>query len=123
MTDPTKSTTNKGIDTSRAEPLDLTVINDEQAGVYGAFVGDREIAGLPYTVAGPDRLVLLATSVFPEFRHRGVGTELVRRALDDIRTRGKTVTIMCPIVRSFVDDNPRYADLIDARHPGVTRPR
>jgi predicted GNAT family acetyltransferase len=76
------------------------------------------IAGLPYKVAGDDRLVLLATSVF---RKQGVATELIRRVLDDVRAQGKTITIMCPVVRTFIEHNPEYADLIDPTYPGVTK--
>lgn len=108
------------IDDPRGPAFDFAVVNDEKAGIYEAIVGDREIAGLPYNVAGENRLVLLATSVFPEFREQGIATELIRRVLDDLRARGKTVTVMCPVVRTFIDRNPEYADLIDPEHPGVT---
>jgi predicted GNAT family acetyltransferase len=146
MTDPTKPTSHpehpgdtghpdgKGIlsedqallvdevrDGPRAPAIDFTVVNDEKSGTYWAMVGDREIAGLPYPVAGDDRLVLLATSVFPEFRKQGVATELIRRVLDDVRAQGKTVTIMCPVVHTFIDHNPEYAQLIDTKYPGVAK--
>jgi predicted GNAT family acetyltransferase len=101
--------------------FDFAVVNDEKTGVYEAIVGDREIAGMPYNVAGDDRLVLLATSVLPEFRKKGIATELIRRVLDDVRAQGKTVTVMCPIVRTFIEHNREYADLIDPKHPGVTK--
>jgi hypothetical protein len=39
--------------------------------------------------------------------------------LDAVRAQGKTVTIMCQIVRIFIEENPEYADLIDPEHPGV----
>jgi predicted GNAT family acetyltransferase len=100
--------------------LDFTVVNDEKTGAYWAMVGEREIAALPYEVAGDDRLVLLGTSVFPEFRKQGVATELIRRVLDDVRAQRKTVTVMCPVVRTFVEHNPEYANLIDPKYPGVT---
>jgi predicted GNAT family acetyltransferase len=109
------------IDDPHAPAFDFYVVNDEKTGIYKAIVGDTEIAGLPYNVASDDRLVLLATSVFPEFRKQGIATELIRRVLDDVRTQGKTVTVMCPIVRTFIEHNPEYADLIDPRHPGVTK--
>jgi predicted GNAT family acetyltransferase len=146
MTDPTKPTSHpehpgdtghpdgKGIlsedqallvdevrDGPHAPAIDFTVVNDEKSGTYWAMVGDREIAGLPYQVAGDDRLVLLATSVFPEFRKQGVATELIRRVLDDVRAQGKTVTIMCPVVHTFIDHNPEYAQLIDTKYPGVAK--
>lgn len=101
--------------------FDFAVVNDEKAGIYDAIVGDRAIAGLTYNVAGEDRLVLLAASVYPEFRKQGIATELIRRVLDDVRARGKTVTILCPIVRAFIEQNPGYADLIDPNHPGAAR--
>ena len=109
------------IDDPHAPAFDFDIVNDEKTGIYEAIVGDTEIAGLPYNVAGDDRLVLLATSVFPEFRKQGIATELIRRVLDDVRAQGKTVTIMCPIVRTFIEHNPAYADLIDPEHPGVTK--
>jgi predicted GNAT family acetyltransferase len=59
--------------------------------------------------------------VFTEIRRQGVPTELIRRVLDDVRAQGKTVTIFCPIVRTFIENNPAYADLVNAEHPGVTR--
>lgn len=109
------------VDDPHSPAFDFFVVNDEKAGIYEAIVGDNAIAGLPYNVAGDDRLVLLATSVFPEFRKLGIATELIRRVLDDARAHGKTVTAMCPIVRSFIEHNPEYADLIDPKHPGVIR--
>jgi hypothetical protein len=51
------------IDDPHAPAFDFYVVNDEKTGIYEAIVGDTEIAGLPYNVAGDDRLVLLATSV------------------------------------------------------------
>ncbi|GAA0410368.1 hypothetical protein GCM10009530_73570 [Microbispora corallina] len=109
------------LDHPHAPAFEFDVVNDEKAGIYEAVAGDRAIAGLPYNVAGDDRLVLLATSVFPEFRKRGIATELIRRVLDDVRAHGKTVTVMCPIVRTFIENNPEYAELVDSKHPGVTK--
>ena len=73
------------IDDPHAPAFDFYVVNDEKTGIYKAVVGDTEIAGLPYDVASDDRLVLLAASVFPEFRKQGIATELIRRVLDDVR--------------------------------------
>ena len=116
MTDATEAT-----EDPQASAVDFAVINNEEAGIYVAIVGEREIAGMPYSLVGDDRIVLLATSVFPEFREQGVATELIRRVLDDVRAQGKTVTIMCPIVRTFVEHHAEYADLVDPEHPGASK--
>ena len=99
-----------------ASTLDFRLVKDEKAGLYEAIAGDTAVAGLTYNTAGEGRLVLVATSVLPEFRKQGVATELIRRVLDDVRAQGKTVSTLCPIVRTFIRRNPGYADLIeDAR--------
>jgi len=104
-----------------APAFDFTLVKDERARTYVAIVGDREIGGLTYDVADADRLVLLATSVDPEFRKQGIATELIRRVLEDVRAQGRTITIRCPIVRTFIDRHPEYEDLVDVAHPGVRR--
>jgi predicted GNAT family acetyltransferase len=109
------------IDNPHALELEFYVVNDKKNGVYEAIVGDTEIAGVPYNLVGDGRVVLLGTSVYPEYRNQGVGTELIRRVLDDVREQGKTITILCPVVRTFIEHNPGYSDLVDAKHPGVTR--
>ncbi|MHA6616694.1 GNAT family N-acetyltransferase [Pseudonocardia sp. DLS-67] len=109
------------LDDPHTPASDFEVVNDEKTGIYEAVVGDREIAGLSYNVADDNRLVLLAVSVFPDFRKQGIATELIRRVLDDVRAQGKTVTIMCPIVRTFIEHNHGYADLVDPKRPGVTK--
>ncbi|WP_348789930.1 GNAT family N-acetyltransferase [Leifsonia sp. NPDC080035] len=106
-------------DDERTPDFSFAVVDDEAAGAYTAIVGDTAIGGIPYSVVDDERLVLLATSVLPEFRHQGVATELIRRVLDDLRSRRKRITVMCPIVSSFIQRNPGYADLIDGEHPGV----
>ncbi|SIR89835.1 GNAT family N-acetyltransferase [Micromonospora avicenniae] len=111
------------IDASHTTASGFRVVHDENRGTYDAIVGDREVAGLTYSTTGDDRIVLLGTSVLPEFRKQGVATALIRHVLDDVRAQGKTVTILCAIVRTFIEHNPEYADLIDVKHPGVTQRR
>ena len=106
------------LDTEERPDFDFNLVNDEENGIYEAFVGDTEIGGITYRLTG-DRIVLLAASVYPAFRHQGVATEMTRQVLDDVRAQGRTTTIICPIVRTFIDNHPHYEDLVDLEHPGV----
>jgi uncharacterized protein len=99
--------------------LEVVVRDNPESQTYDAMVGD-EIAGtMLYELEGP-RLVLTHTAVQPRFQHHGVATALIAAALDDIRTKGKKITILCPIVATFIQRHPDYADLVDAEHPGVS---
>jgi len=119
VTDPVEPTQDQSalIDEVMGDPhapsFDFQLVNDERAGIYEAVVGETAVAGMTYNLVGEDRVVLLATSVFPEFRRQGLATELIRRVLDDVRTRGKTIHATCPIVRTFIERNREYADLVD----------
>jgi len=58
-----------------------------------------------------DKLVMLHTEVPPELGGRGVGSALVRGALDLARAQGLKVDARCPFVRAYLDKHPGYADL------------
>lgn len=95
------------------------VTDNPSESTYEAISGDTVIGGLTYTVASESRRVLVAAAVFPEYRGQGVATELIARVLDDIRAKELTVTVLCPIVRAFIDRNPDYEDLVDGELPGL----
>jgi hypothetical protein len=54
------------------------------------------------------------TEIDPGMRNRGLGAELVRGALDDVRRNGGTVVPQCWFVAQFIDEHPEYADLLAA---------
>jgi uncharacterized protein len=52
------------------------------------------------------------TVIDPARRRQGLGAELVRGALDDLRRRGHRVVPSCWFVAEFIDDHPDYVDLL-----------
>ncbi len=52
------------------------------------------------------------TEIHPGYGWRGLGTLLVRSALDQTRTEGLTIRPLCSFVRAFVERNRDYADLV-----------
>ena len=103
--------------------LDFYVVDDDKEHTYFATVADTEIGYMTYEVKSEKRVELLATVVFPEFRGQGVASEFIRRVLGLLRDQGKTITIMCPVVRVFIDAHPQFADIVDPRRPGILRVR
>lgn len=57
--------------------------------------------------------VFTHTEVFPAFEGRGVGRALARGALDDVRASGGSLVAQCPFIRSYIEQQPEYADLVD----------
>lgn len=103
--------------------VDLTnITKNEDVSVYELHIEDHTVAGLLYTEAG-NRVTLLATSVFPEFRGKGLAGKLLRGVLDMLRTEGRTVTLTCPFATAFVHSHPDYADVVDPSFPGNVHSR
>jgi len=59
-------------------------------------------------------IALVHTEVDERFEGHGLGSRLIRFALDDARKRGLAVLPFCPFVKSFIERNREYADLIPA---------
>ncbi len=95
----------------------LDVINDVEHGRWIAVLGADAIAELTYRFVG-GRVVLISTWVDHAYRNHRVASELVARALDEIRRSGKRITIICPVVGEFIARNREYLDLVDPVHPG-----
>jgi uncharacterized protein len=60
----------------------------------------------------PGVVVFTHTEVDPRQEGHGVGSALVRAALDAVRAAGDRVEPQCPFVRAFVEEHPDYADLV-----------
>lgn len=67
---------------------------------------------LRYEEAGPTVLDYSSTFVPPEVRNRGVGSRLVRYALDYARDSGFTIRPSCWFVAEFIERHPEYRHLI-----------
>jgi predicted GNAT family acetyltransferase len=77
------------------------------------IVVDGVVAGfLQYSVRG-GRMVLSHTEVPDAYGGKGLATQLVLGALDDIRRRGLRIVPVCHFVERFVARNPEYDDLVD----------
>ena len=72
---------------------------------------DGETANLYYRLK-PGVITLQHTEVPPELGGRGVGSELVREALEDARARGLKVVASCPFVSAYLGKHPEYNDLL-----------
>jgi predicted GNAT family acetyltransferase len=91
--------------------MELTVRDNPEAGRYELLDGDRVLGVAAYERRG-DTVVFTHTEVDPDAGESGLGSTLVRGALDDVRARGEKVIPRCPFVRGWIERHPEYADLV-----------
>jgi predicted GNAT family acetyltransferase len=100
--------------------MDITVVDNAERSRFEARTPDGTVVGIidyrPARYAGedggPGDLELVHTEVDPDEEGQGVGTQLVREALDGLRAAGRGVMPLCAFVSAFIRDNPGYADLV-----------
>ncbi len=88
------------------------VVHEPDRSRYVLKRGDR-IVGETYYETGPrGELVFTHTEIDEELQEGGLGSQLVRGALDDVRTSSDAkVVAKCPFVFKFIQTHPGYQDL------------
>jgi predicted GNAT family acetyltransferase len=90
--------------------MDIAVADNPEAARYELTV-DGERAGFVTYRQSPGVIALLHAEVDPSRERRGLGSQLVRGALDDARARGLAVRPVCPFVQWFMETHADYQDL------------
>jgi uncharacterized protein len=88
------------------------IVNNKAENRYELAV-DGHIAATCYEIAD-GVITFVHTRVPPELGGKGIGSTLIRGALDQVRAEGLKVVARCPFVKAFIDKHPDYADLLKA---------
>lgn len=82
---------------------------------YEAMGPDGTLAGFSEYELDGDVVVLTHTEVDPAYEGQGIGTQLVRKVLDDIRSSGRQIVPLCPFYQTYLKRHPDDRDLVAAR--------
>lgn len=96
--------------------METTVRDVPEENRYEIRDGDRVLGLAAYRRRG-DTTVFIHTEVEPDAGQDGLGSTLVRAALDDVRSRGGSVVPRCSFVRGWIERHPEYADLVTGTVP------
>lgn len=73
---------------------------------------DDQVAGYAEYILTEGLITFTHTEIDPAFEGKGLGSVLVREALDDVRTRKLAVLPLCPFVKGWIGRHREYADLV-----------
>ena len=86
------------------------IVNNSEKHRYELAV-DGHIAATYYEISG-GVITFVHTEVPPELGGKGIGSKLIRGALDQVRADGLKVIPQCPFVKAFIEKNADYQDLL-----------
>lgn len=90
--------------------MDIEIVRNEAANRFEAEI-DGFLAVIEYQIDG-QTMALVHTGVPDELGGRGLGSKLVKFALEYARANDLKVKPVCPFVESYLERHPDYAGLV-----------
>ena len=87
------------------------VVRDNEQQLRYELTRDGKVLGFIQYRREPERsrVVLVHTDIDPAYEGQGLGSVLVKGALDDLRARGVRAVPYCPFVREYLRRHPEDA--------------
>jgi hypothetical protein len=86
------------------------VVNNVEKHRYELAV-EGHVAATYYNIAD-GVITFVHTEVPPELGGKGVGSQLIKGALDQVRSEGLKVIAQCPFVKAYIGKHAEYTDLL-----------
>ena len=86
--------------------------NDEKRGFFEASIDGNKAGLMTYTWAGDTRFIIDHTEVEPDYNGKGVGKEIVLKAVDFARKNNLKIIPLCPFAKATFDKNPDLGDVL-----------
>lgn len=85
---------------------------------YEILVNGQVVGFAEFRPVG-DAVMLPHTEINEGHEGEGLGSQLAKFALDDVRNAGKRVIPMCPFIAAYIRRHPEYVALIHPQQRGV----
>ena len=92
--------------------ISVQQINDEKRGAFEASIDGNKAGLMTYTWAGDTRFIIDHTEVEPEYNGKGVGKEMVLKAVSYARENNLKIIPLCPFAKATFDKNSDLQDVL-----------
>ena len=96
-----------------ADRTNLNIHDNPAKHRFEADLGDGQLAIAEYKLRD-DAIVFTHTEVPPEHEGQGIGSALIRYALNAARERGLEVVPVCPFFAAYIKKHAEEQDLLDS---------
>ena len=86
--------------------------NDEKHGEFEALIEGKRAGLMTYTWAGEDRFIIDHTEVEEAHNGKGVGKEMLIKAVEFAREKDKKIIPLCPFAKATFQKNEDLRDVL-----------
>lgn len=90
----------------------VEIRDDPEESAYVINVNGERAGKAVYHMRG-GRHLFVHTEIDDHYSGMGLGTRLVKYALDDVRARQGSIVPICPFFAAYLENHPEYSDIID----------
>lgn len=92
--------------------LEIKQSNNEKNGQFEAFFDGRHAGLMTYTWAGTDKFIIDHTEVEEMYNGKGVGKEMVLKAVEYARANIFKIIPLCPFAKKVFDKETNIKDVL-----------
>lgn len=90
---------------------DYELINNESKHQY-EFHLEGYTPKIEYIINNNSEIFLTHTEVHPALGGRGIGTQLVKKVLEDIKNKELKLVPLCPFVAAYIKRHPEWISIV-----------
>ena len=100
----------------------MTEVRHDPVSFRYEAVDDGSVIGFAAYQLTDELVVFTHTEVDPAYEGKGVGSDLARFALDDVRAEGRRKVLpLCPFIKEWIGRHREYVDLVYGAPPSTAR--
>lgn len=92
--------------------LEVNQINRETKGEFVATFDGKKAGLMTYSWAGADKIIIDHTEVEPAYNGKGVGKEMVYKAVEFARENSLKIIPLCPFAKATFEKNEEIRDVL-----------
>ncbi|HQQ94122.1 MAG TPA: GNAT family N-acetyltransferase [Bacteroidia bacterium] len=86
--------------------------DDGKKGKFTLYSGEKKAGEIIYNWAGPDKLIIEHTEVYPGFEGQGIGKILVMKVVELARLKLVKVLPLCPYAKALFQKQAELGDVL-----------
>lgn len=92
--------------------MEIIQQNSDRKGAFVAVENNEEAGLMTYSWAGEDKFIIDHTEVNPEYNGKGIGKQLVMKAVAFARENNLKIIPLCPFAKSVFDKVDEIKDVL-----------